>query len=767
MNAPESAEVMLRVRGTVQGVGFRPFVLQTARRLGLRGWVRNDPQGVLVRATGPAEAIDGLAHEIRTAAPRAARVTAVERLPVPSPESVPSPGFEIMASDPEGAAVETAAPPDLALCPDCRRELADPADRRHGYPFVNCTQCGPRYSILEALPYDRPATTMRAFAMCPSCQAEYDDPAGRRHHAQPNACPVCGPRLALTDPAGTVLGRDGAAIEAAATALKAGRIVAVKGIGGFHLMADARNGAAVSALRMRKQRDEKPFAVLFAAGADVAVFAETDAAAVRLLESPAAPIVLLRARAEPRLAAGVAPGNPWLGAMVASSPLHVLLANAFAGPLVATSGNPAEEPLCTDDAESRARLGELADLFLGHDRGIARPVDDSVVRFTARGEPIPLRRARGYAPTPLGLPAAFAEPLLCVGAQMKSTVAVAAGDRLVLSPHLGDLGNAATQALFGRTIEMLGALHRAKFAGVVHDKHPDYASTAYARRSGLPMTGVQHHLAHVLSCLLEHRHSAHGVLGVCWDGTGWGEDGTIWGGEFILLEQGTAKRFGHLRPFRLAGGEAAVRDARRVALALAREAEVPEWAALAERLGVGETEREVLAKMLGRGLNSPVCSSMGRLFDGFGALLGLGTRNAFEGQVPLAVEAAAIRAGGETAALPFAVEWSGTPATLQVDWRPAVRQAAIRGGDPATAAAAFHRGLVQALVAVARRSGADTVALTGGCFQNALLAGLVAEALRAAGFVVLLHRELPPNDGGIAAGQALGALWQLTSVEKL
>ena len=411
---------------------------------------------------------------------------------------------------------------------------------------------------------------MRAFRMCPACAAEYSSASDRRFHAQPDACPACGPRVSLRTPSGGVLPGEAALGEAVAV-LARGGVLAVKGVGGYHLLADARNEAAVAELRRRKHRDEKPFAVMFPDLGALRLAAETSPAEEALLGSPAAPIVLLRRRPGAALAPSVAPGNPWVGAFLPYSPLHILLLDAFGGPVVATSGNLAEEPLCTDPTEAHLRLAGIATAFLDHDRPIAHPVDDSVVRMTAAG-PLLLRRARGYAPSPLRLPGPVDGSWLCVGAQMKSTVAVAARDQLVLSPHIGDLEAAQTQGVFRRTAAVLGEIHGARFTRVVCDRHPDYASTHYARATGLPCTAVQHHLAHVLACLLEHRRGPDAVLGVAWDGTGYGEDGTVWGGEFILLEKGEALRFARLRPFRLAGGEAAVRDGRRVALGLAHAA---------------------------------------------------------------------------------------------------------------------------------------------------------------------------------------------------
>jgi hydrogenase maturation protein HypF len=493
-------------------------------------------------------------------------------------------------------------------------------------------------------------------------------------------------------------------------------------------------------------------------------YALVTSAAAKLLASPQAPIVLVPRRPGSDLAPSVAPGNPWLGALLPYAPLHVLLLADLDRPLVATSANLAEEPLCTDNDDARAKLFLIADLFLEHDRPIARPVDDSVVRLAAHDHPILLRRARGYAPAPLPLPGRLPGPVLCVGGQMKSTVALASEKQVVLSPHIGDLENLATHRVFEQTIAMLGELYESRFALVAHDKHPGYTSTHYARRTGLPCLAVQHHLAHVLACLLENDHPAEGVLGVAWDGTGYGEDDTVWGGEFILLNKDGAERFARLRPFRLPGGEAAVKDARRVAIALAHEFGV--GAFVADRFGYSAQDAANLQTMLARGLNSPVCTSAGRLFDGAGALLGLGQRNAFEGQMPIAVEAAATRAGRHRQALPFAVRPATSPgARFEIDWQPAIERLLAPADQADELAAAFHRGLADAIVGVARQSGVGTVALTGGCFQNALLHSLTAAALTAAGFKVLVHHRLSPNDNSIAAGQALAALLNLTTVK--
>ena len=763
----ERTGVLLRVRGTVQGVGFRPFVLRAATRLHLAGWVRNDSQGVLIRAAGARPSVDSLVRALTAEAPPAARVVSVEEQPDPLQSASEDAEFVILPSEADCLEATTAAPPDLTLCPDCRGELLDPADRRFAYPFINCTQCGPRYSILECLPYDRARTTMRSFRMCPQCQAEYDDPADRRFHAQPDACPVCGPRAVLTEATGAEVAWP-QALKRAAAVIEAGGILAVKGVGGYHLMADATSRAAVAELRRRKEREEKPFAVMFPDLASAREHAQVSEEAAALLNSAASPIILLPRLGSSSLAPEVAPGNPWIGVLLPYAPLHLLLLQSLRRPVVATSGNLSEEPLCTDENDAHRRLAAIADAFLDHNRRIAHPVDDSVVRIGAGG-PLLLRRARGYAPTPLQMPGRSNGSWLCVGAQMKSTLAVATGDRVVLSPHIGDLDGAPTREAFRRTVQTLGTLHGGDFSGVVCDKHPDYASTRFAEETRLPRIAVQHHLAHVLACLLEHRRSADDILGVAWDGTGYGEDGTIWGGEFLLLKNREASRFARMRPFRLPGGEAAIRDGRRTALGLAHAAKSGKFDEIAAAVGIPAGEAATLRLMLDRGLNSPVTSSAGRLFDAAGALLGIGGRNRFEGQTPLAVEAAASGVRSASMSFPFPTRQAppGSGATVELDWEPLFGElwaARRRGDDPRELALAFHRSLAAGIGAVARAAGVGTIALGGGCFQNILLLDLASSVLREAGFEVLVPRELPPNDGAIAAGQALGALWNMTSV---
>ena len=835
-----SEDRLLVVTGTVQGVGFRPFAARLATRLGVLGWVRNDGRGVTIFARAPSATQDDFAARLLSEAPPAARISTITAVPFvldpaleastprgcerepldklgalslpavslsnPSKRRVapvlaetsgtiadaqvadaPGPDFIILPSAPSGPQPTAAVTPDLALCDDCQRELADGADRRHGYPFINCTNCGPRYSILRELPYDRSRTTMAGFRMCPACQREYDNPADRRYHAQPDACPVCGPQVELTDGAGRMLANREAAITMAAEALCAGRIVAVKGLGGFHLMADAASDAAVGELRRRKHREEKPLAVMFPSLASLEAAAVLDADDVRWLKSAAAPIVLVRRRpgtgtagpgGQPPssispLAASIAPGNPWIGALLPYTPLHVLLLEKTGRPLVATSGNLSEEPLCTDNDEARWRLATIADLFLVHDRPIARPVDDSVVRRTAHAG-IVLRRARGLAPSPLALPsdAGTPEPMLCVGGHMKNTVAVTAGKSVVLSPHIGDLSNPVSMDAFRRTVTLLGSLYGGRFARVVCDAHPDYASTRFAQSLGLPVTSVQHHLAHVLACLLEHDGGPERVLGVAWDGTGYGPDGTVWGGEFIVVDRRarTAQRVASLLPFRLPGGEAAVREPRRSALGLLHEAfgnDHAYLAPLAQSLGFDGTDTAVLLSLLDRGIQAPVTTSIGRLFDGVASLLGLRQQCSFEGQAAMELEFSADTGSHEGAGLFMPVIERGGSPCWQIDWRPALEEIlATRARVPAgVLAARFHAGLARSIRDVAARAGIETVVLSGGCFQNARLLDEAREGLREARFRVLSHHDLPPNDGSLAAGQALGALWGITTVD--
>ena len=732
---PEEISIVLRMRGRVQGVGFRPVVFRLAHELGLRGWVRNDASGAEVALAGGAEAIAQFRAELPGRLPAAADIQGVEELAA-APD-VPA-GFEIRSSA-EAPGVRVAGIlPDLATCPECLREIFDPHNRRYRYPFANCTHCGPRYSILERLPYDRQNTTMRGFRMCPACEAEYRDPRDRRFHAQPNACPVCGPSLSWASANGRILALRDEALLAAAEALRGGKIVAAKGIGGFHLMVDARLAAAVRRLRERKKRDEKPFAVLFPSLASIRANCATSPAEEKWLQSAAAPIVLLGKRpAASELAEDVAPGLPWIGAMLPYAPLHHLLMRELGFPVVATSGNLTDEPICVDFAEARGRLGGIADFFLTHDRPIARPMDDSVMAV-CDGEPLMMRRGRGLSPYSLPMSGA-PDGLVAAGAQMKSAVAVAAGGNAVMSPHVGDLDHEGAARLWRRAVKDLLDLHGSSPSGAAVDLHPDYASTHGAAELGVPATAVQHHHAHIAACMAENR-LAGPVLGIAWDGTGLGTDGTVWGGEFLVCTRADFRRAAWLRPFPLVGGDAAAREPRRAALGVLREMGSPH-----PPPGFSAAELAVLDGMLRGGVNGVRTSSAGRLFDAVASLLDVCQRMSHEGQAAMRLEALAGDAEGE--AYPFG--WIGDA----LDWAPMVAAMLSAGDPPAAAAARFHATLVEMMVAAAKRFELRDVCLSGGCFQNRRLLSAAVRRLREEGFSPWRHREIPPNDAGICLGQ--------------
>jgi hydrogenase maturation protein HypF len=742
----------LLVRGAVQGVGFRPFVYRQAQALGLAGWVGNSTEGLSVEAEGDPARIDALVRTIRDTPPPNAVVSAVE---IATIAPCGDRAFAIRESVAAGARTAQILP-DLATCADCLGELFDPADRRYRYPFLNCTQCGPRYSIVESMPYDRARTSMRHFPICAACRAEYENPADRRFHAEPNACPDCGPRLALWDRDGSVLADAEDALGAATAALRQGRIVAVKGIGGFHLMADAGSEAAIGSLRLRKRRPEKPFAVMFPSLAAVAESCCVSALEERLLVSPARSIVLLRRRGRP-VAEAVAPGNPWLGVLLPYAPLHHLLLRGVGFPLVATSGNAADEPIVTDERVALVRLAGIADLFLVHDRPIVRPIDDSVMRVVCGRGQI-LRRARGHAPAAIGI-ADIAPGILALGGHRKASIALSVAGGVVAGQHLGDLDSPEARVGHASAVEDTLRLHAALPRLVVRDLHPDYASGQAADAMGAPVLAVPHHVAHVASCMAEHGIRPP-ALGVAWDGAGYGADGTIWGGEFLHITDAGWRRAAHLRPFRLPGGEAAAREPRRAALGLLYEAfadDAFDMTGLAPLESFSEAEHGVLRSMLKGGVNAPLSSSAGRLFDAFAALAGLRQRCSYEGQAAAELEWAADGApGGHAYALPF------DPATTMIDWRPALVAALAdlaAGAGPGVVSAALHAGLAAAIVAVAVRIGEPRVILTGGCFQNRLLTEGAAAALRAAGFEPVWHERVPPNDGGLALGQAVWAHW--------
>jgi hydrogenase maturation protein HypF len=735
--------VRVRVEGTVQGVGFRPYVYRLARGHGLGGWVLNDARGVELEAEGPPEAVGAFLGALPTDAPPLAGVERVEVADVaPRGEAA----FAIVDSA-TGGTPDALVSPDTATCADCLAELRDPADRRFRYPFVNCTNCGPRFTIVRGVPYDRPLTTMAGFVMCARCQAEYDDPGDRRFHAQPNACPACGPRVWLADRDGRERAA-GDAVAAAAAALREGAIVAVKGIGGFHLACRADDEAAVRALRARKHREDRPFALMAAGVAAARSLIEFGAGEAALLEGRERPIVIAPRRRGAAVAPSVAPRSPDLGVMLPYSPLHHLLLGDAGTPLVMTSGNVSDEPIAYRDDDARERLSGIADLFLLHDRPIHTRTDDSVVR-----DRMTIRRSRGYVPAALGLPVPARRPLLACGAELKSTFCVAKGARAWVSHHVGDLANWETLRSFREGIGHFERLFAVQPEVVAHDLHPDYLSTAYAlERDGVELVGVQHHHAHLAACLAEHGETGPAV-GAVFDGTGYGPDGTVWGGELLAGDLRGFERAGHLWPVRLPGGDAAVRQPWRMAcawlVAAADGGAVPELpTALAGRVDVAQWR--AVAGLARSGVAAPVTTSAGRLFDAVAALCALRTEVTYEGQAAIELEAAC--APGDHGAYAF---------DDGLDARPAVLAAAadVAAGVPVPVVSArFHAGLAaataDAAAAVAAARGLDVVVLSGGTFQNRVLLAAVAGDLRAAGLRVLVPRALPPNDGGIAFGQA-------------
>jgi len=754
----------LRVRGQVQGVGFRPFVYRLAHDLALSGRVLNDGLGVRIEVQGACEQLDAFVRRLTLEAPRLARIDTVE-----SQWAEPHLDESRFIIDVSGAGpVATGVTPDTAPCAQCLDEMLDPLERRWRYAFTNCTHCGPRYTITASLPYDRPSTSMARFTQCPACQREYDDPADRRFHAQPNACPVCGPQLALWDTGGHEIDGSDPVADTVAR-LQAGAIVALKGLGGYQLACDARNAAAVARLRARKAREEKPFAVMVANLASAEALADLDDAARALLASPERPIVLAPQGAAAAAALpGVAPGLTTIGLMLPATPLHVLLFHEAAGrpdgtawlgqrqplALVMTSANPGGEPLVTDNAEAVVRLGAIADALLVHDRDILVRCDDSVVRAarTTGRSPAPafIRRARGYTPAPIRL-AASGPPTLAVGAFLKNTVCVTRGDEAYLSQHIGSLDNAPTCRALDEAVEHLCRVLEIEPAIVAHDLHPDFYSSRFAaqwaRSHGAVARPVQHHAAHIAAVMAEHR-LAGPVLGLALDGVGLGADGTAWGGELLRVDAAGFERIAHLRPLPLPGGDRAAHEPWRMAAAvlheLGRTCEIP--------ARFDQPAAPTLAQMLRQDLHCPRTSSMGRWFDAVAGLLGVRAYQSFEGQAPMLLEGLAARHGPVQ---PLAAGYRIDKGVL--DLLPLAGRL-LDTTDAALGAAQFHATLVEALadwcVQHARREAIGTVAFGGGCFLNELLCSGLRARLEAEGLCVAEARLAPPNDGGISLGQA-------------
>lgn len=746
----------ISVRGAVQGVGFRPFVYRLASELELMGWVLNSPEGVFIEVEGDRPKLESFLLRLQEERPASSFIQSLE-FSYLDPASYT--GFEIRESERAGT-TSAIILPDIATCDQCLAEVLDPWNRRHLYPFTNCTHCGPRFTIIESLPYDRPNTSMKVFEMCRECRREYEDPEDRRFHAQPNACPECGPALELWNAAGDVLSRRHESLLETADAIRRGLIAAVKGLGGFHLIADARNEDAVQALRARKHREEKPFALMFPSLDHIRDECAVSRLEARLLHSTESPIVLLgRSNSRSALAPAVAPGNPYLGVMLPYTPLHHLLMRELQFPVIATSGNLSDEPICTDEREALTRLAGVADVFLVHNRPIVRHVDDSIVRIVMEREMV-LRRARGYAPLPVRCNT-LVPGILAVGGHLKNTVALSVEKNVFISQHIGDLENAEATEAFRHVIGSFKKLYRIEPAHIAADMHPDYVSTKFARDCDVPVVAVQHHYAHVASCMAENEIDGN-VLGVSWDGTGYGSDGTIWGGEFIVTDEQSFTRAASFRRFRLPGSAAAIKEPRRTALGLLYEifgAELSEQRDLATIQAFTGNELSVLLQMLERGIHSPWTTSAGRLFDAVASIAGLKQTMRFEGQAAMELEFAA---GSETTrdSYPVVVAGGRGDEPMIVDWEPsicAIIQDVRAGTRLAVISRKFHNALVEAIVQVAQVVGQRRVVLTGGCFQNKYLLQRAVERLQQQGFRPYWHQRIPPNDGGIALGQVIAA----------
>jgi len=782
----EHHRLRLLIQGHVQGVGFRPFVYRLATELGLTGYVLNSPQGVVVEVEGPSPALQSFQTRLHQDRPPHVVYASIEMVHLPP---VGYGSFTIRSSEETGPK-QAWILPDLATCSACLQEIFDPRNRRYLYPFTNCTHCGPRFTILESLPYDRPNTTMRHFTMCRACREEYEDPSNRRFHTQPNACWECGPQVALWDPQGRTLAQRQEAMARAVALLRDGAILAVKGLGGFHLMVRADAADSIRQLRTRKRRDQKPFALMYPNLEVIETVCEVSPTERQVLQSPAAPIVLLQRRSTPLdsrfvPADEVAPGLTTLGIMLPYTPLHHILLRELGLPVVATSGNLSDEPICTDEHEALQRLAGIADFFLVHNRPIARHADDSIVQVVEERE-IVLRRARGYVPSPI-LIAQDLSPTLAVGGHLKNTVALARGRRVFLSQHIGDLDTPQARATHRRVIQDLEQLLDIRPTTTVCDLHPDYASTRMAEQLDRPLLRVQHHLAHVLACRAENEIQGP-CLGVAWDGTGYGPDGTVWGGEFFLVTEKAGQRVAHFRHFPLPGGEAAVREPRRSALGLlyAWKGEAlftAPYTELAPLRSWSPQELTLLHRLLQRN-RAPQTSSVGRLFDAVAAILGLRQRSYYEGQAAMELESRVdpqetqpypIRISPQPVDPKQLADPSLFPPPLQpvdsvwiVDWAPML-EALLRDlqtGIPLSVSAArFHLALAEAIVLIADRvqktlcPDFQTVALTGGCFQNRYLLREAVRRLQQAGWNPVWHQRVPPGDGGLALGQTVAAAY--------
>ncbi|WP_271254658.1 carbamoyltransferase HypF [Pseudanabaena sp. Chao 1811] len=766
----------LHISGSVQGIGFRPFVYRLAKELELKGWVNNNAQGVAIAVEGDQQQLDLFVERLQSEKPARSQI---QQITQEWCEPVHYQDFEIHEST-DDASIKTAVIlPDLATCDDCLRDIFNPKNRRYRYPFTNCTNCGTRYSIIKAVPYDRHNTTMHRFQMCNHCQAEYDQPLDRRFHAQPNACPKCGPHLEIWDRDGQVLGIGEQAFLTTVQAIREGKILAIKGLGGFQLVVDADNAEAIAKLRSRKHRPHKPFALMYPNLESIHQDCQVSTLEAQLLKSTEAPIVLLQ-KVNKRLKPLVS-DNDYIGVMLPYTPLHHLLMTELQSPIVATSGNLSDEPICIDNQEAIASLGNIADLFLVHNRDIAQPVDDSVVRVIG-DRPVILRRARGYAPSPINMSAPLAPQywgeteykkspsigrfrglkILALGGHLKNTIALSINNSIILSQHIGDLETTKAFEHFQRIIKRLSEIYEFQPEAIACDAHPDYLSSQYARQLSqslqIPLVPVQHHYAHALACMVDNQIVAP-VLGIAWDGTGYGTDGTIWGGEFLKITDSEFARIAHLQPFPLLGGDKAAKEPRRVALGML-------WEIFGDRLwdlqlptlqSFTNAELRILKTLLTKPQHLPKTSSIGRLFDAVASLLDIYQITSFEGQAAIALEQICdttiddfygmdVKNDGE-------IDWTNLMQSILEDIQ---NQTAI-----ATITTKFHNSLVAVIVAIAKQIEIEKVMLTGGCFQNRYLTERAIKKLTQAGFQVYYHQNIPPNDGGIAAGQIMAALREI------
>lgn len=747
----------IHITGAVQGVGFRPFVYNLANSLNIKGTVLNSTKGVIIEAYGEEAVINNFISKLKSDKPAVSFIKQI-KITGDKSELIPD-SFEIIHSD-SGGSPDTYILPDIAVCKDCLAEIFNPADRRYLYPFTNCTNCGPRYTIIEKLPYDRQNTTMKNFVMCDKCRSEYENPADRRFHAQPNACPVCGPEVSLWDKSGEVISDGNDAVKTASREILKGKILAVKGLGGFHLFANAISDDAVKLLRKRKNREEKPFAVMLKDIHEVGKYCVLNSGIIKSLTSVSSPIVLVRRKSDTGISGyvnGVNTKNPYYGVLLPYTPLHHILMSYLNIPVIATSGNISDEPICTDEYEALERLGSIADLFLVHNRPILRYVDDSIVKYVLDEEMI-LRRSRGYAPIPEITEINSPEDGIAAGAHLKNTFAVKRNEEIFISQHIGDLENIRSVNAFTKTIDDFTRIYQVKPSKISCDMHPDYESSKYAaqnEKSDMKLIKVQHHIAHIFSCKVENN-IKFPFLGVAWDGTGYGADGAIWGSEFFTADENAVKRIAHLKYFKLPGGEEAIKKVYRIAAGMLFDMGLYQKAELLFNPGNAphlSNELQLIKSMLGKSINSPLTSGMGRLFDAVSALLNVKTVSAFEGQAAMELEFSIgdFRTNGF---YKFGLNEEGSE--FIIDWMPLIQCILDDLEEKKTTpeiSAKFHNTLTEIILSVAKKTGFENIAISGGCFQNTYLLENAVKKLRNNGFLPYWQKKIPVNDGGISLGQ--------------